>query len=268
MLGVRPYTEVGFRVTDVGVGAVTPRAAVTEVLFADAVIVAVAFVATAEVETVKVAVVAPPLTTTEAGTVAAALSDERLTVNPACGAGLFRVTVPVDVPPPRTDVGETTTLVGFGAKRVRAPDLDAPFKVAEMLAVVSATTLTVETVKVADLAPAAMDTEAGTVALDLSEARVTVRPLAGAALLRLTVPVDVPPPRREDGLRVTEVTVGAEIVSAPEAAPTGLVPVMFAVTSEATATVVIVKVAVVRVAPTVTEAGTVAAALSLARVMT
>jgi hypothetical protein len=54
----------------------------------------------------KVAETEPPLTTTLAGTTAAALSLARVTVAPPCAAGLLRVTVPVELVP-------LTTLVGF-----------------------------------------------------------------------------------------------------------------------------------------------------------
>lgn len=68
-----PTTEVGLRLTAETVGAVMARVAVFELLFALAVIVALAFAATAAVVTVKVAVVAPAATVTEAGTVAEVL---------------------------------------------------------------------------------------------------------------------------------------------------------------------------------------------------
>jgi hypothetical protein len=54
----------------------------------------------------KVAVVAPAVTVTLAGTVAAALLLDNATDAPPTGAALLRVTVPVEELPP-------TTLVGF-----------------------------------------------------------------------------------------------------------------------------------------------------------
>jgi hypothetical protein len=69
---------------------------------------------TALVFTEKVAVVAPAATVTLAGTVAAALSLDRITAIPAAGAGLLRVTVPVDEAPPVTLAGLTNTLESTG----------------------------------------------------------------------------------------------------------------------------------------------------------
>jgi hypothetical protein len=77
---VPPGTEVGDTEMAVKVGALIVRVAVFDELFAVAVMVAVVFVATATVDTLNVAVVAPEATVTELGTVADALLLERLTV--------------------------------------------------------------------------------------------------------------------------------------------------------------------------------------------
>ena len=76
-------------------------------------------VAVSEV-TVKVPVVAPAATVTEAGTVAAdVLLDVRLTTNPPTGAAELSVTVPVELPiPPVTDVGLSDTAVNVGGLTV------------------------------------------------------------------------------------------------------------------------------------------------------
>jgi hypothetical protein len=97
------------RLTDETVGAVTPRAAVRLVvpvpLGVVAVIVSDLSEATAEVVTVKVAVVAPPATTTEAGTVADGSLDDKVTVTePEAATGASSVTVPVEFVPPTTGV--------------------------------------------------------------------------------------------------------------------------------------------------------------------
>ena len=60
---------------------------------------------TAEVETVKVAVVVPAATVTEAGTVAEAEFELREMVAPPVGAAAVKVTVPWELEPPVTVVG-------------------------------------------------------------------------------------------------------------------------------------------------------------------
>jgi hypothetical protein len=66
-------------------------------------------VLTALVSTEKVAVVAPAVTVTLSGTVAAALSLARITSAPPASAGLVSVTVPVEEVPPVTLAGLNDT---------------------------------------------------------------------------------------------------------------------------------------------------------------
>jgi hypothetical protein len=74
------------------------------------VIVTTVLEATVLVVAVKVAVVAPATTVTVAGTWAAAvLLEVKLTTTPPVGAGLSKVTVPVDDTPPSTVAGFTLT---------------------------------------------------------------------------------------------------------------------------------------------------------------
>ena len=64
--------------------------------------------------------------------------------------------------------------------------------------------------KVAELAPGAMLTLAGTVATVLLVVSATIAPLAGAGLVRVTVPTEVEPPTTLDGFSVSdESTAGA-----------------------------------------------------------
>ena len=62
----------------------------------------------------KVPVVAPAGTVKLGGTVAAAFPEVKVTTAPPAGAGAARVTVPVDVVPPVTDVGLTVNPVRNG----------------------------------------------------------------------------------------------------------------------------------------------------------
>ena len=74
------------------------------------VMVAVVVFVTAFVVTPKVARVAPAGMVTDAGTVAFAEFDERLTANPPEGAAPLRLTVPVPDAPPPTGFGIMDTL--------------------------------------------------------------------------------------------------------------------------------------------------------------
>jgi hypothetical protein len=74
-----------------------------------------------------------------------------------------------------------------------------------MLTGVTALTATVVTVNVALVAPAATVTLVGTVATEvLLLLSVTTAPPVGAALLNVTVPVDVAPPVTELGFKLTD----------------------------------------------------------------
>ena len=79
-------------------------------------IVTVLFNVTVFVLTVKVAVIEPADTVVLEGTVATpVLLLVSVTTVPPDGAGPFRVTVPVEVPPPFTDVGFSETEVSVAA---------------------------------------------------------------------------------------------------------------------------------------------------------
>ena len=84
----------------VGTAAPSDRAKVFDTLPALAVRVAVCAVLTDETVAVKLAVVEPAATVTEAGTVTVELLLARLTVNPPVAAAAFRVTVQLSVPDP------------------------------------------------------------------------------------------------------------------------------------------------------------------------
>ena len=118
---VPPATAVGFTDTDETAGGFTVNAAVCVPPLNVAEMVADAALATAVVVMVKVAVVAPAATVTLAGTDAAALLLERVTLRPPVGAALPSVTVPVDEVPPVTEVGFIATDETTGGFTVSVP---------------------------------------------------------------------------------------------------------------------------------------------------
>ena len=111
--------------------------------------------------------------------------------------------------PPRplaVTVKLTPAAAGF---TVSAAVLVTLAKTAEMVVEVEAVTEVVVTVKLALVAPASTVTLAGTfAAVELSES-VTTAPPAGAAALKVTVPVEELPPTTLVGLRVCEDKVSA-----------------------------------------------------------
>ena len=123
------------------------------------------------------------------------------------------MTVPVEEVPPATEVGLTVTLVKAAGLIVKLAVGLVPFKLAVMVALVTAPTAAVVTVKVAVVAPDATVKVAGTVALVELDDRLTTVPDAPAAELIVTVPVDVFPPMTDVGFKVTKVAVMGLIVS-------------------------------------------------------
>src|SRR5262245_61602892 len=165
--------------------------------------------------TVKVALVAPAGTVTLAGTVAAAvLLLASVTTSPPLGAEPLRVTVPWDVFPPVTLAGltltpETVTAAEAGFT-VSVADRVTPPATAEIATGVDTVTALVVTVKLALVAPAATVRLAGRVTADELSESVTTTPPAGAAALRVTVPVEELPPTTLAGLTLSAERVGAE----------------------------------------------------------
>src|SRR5439155_4032990 len=100
---------------------------------------------------------------------------------------------------------ETLSIVAVAGETVRTAMRVAPPNAAEIVAVLEVGTAFVVTVKVALVAPAGTVTLTGTVAaavLPLESA--TAAPPAGAADVRMTVPVDELPPVTPAGLRPSE----------------------------------------------------------------
>jgi hypothetical protein len=170
------------------------------------------------VVTVKVAEEDPAATVTLAGVVELALLSESVTTMPPAGAKPVRVTVPVEELPPATGVGLMATEVNAAGFTVSVV-VREPFRVAVIVTGVAELTPLVVIENVAEVAPPATVTLAGTVAEGSLLASVTAMPPAGAALPRVTVPVEPLPPTTAVGLTVRFDTVGGLIVSEPLAAP-------------------------------------------------
>jgi hypothetical protein len=167
---------------------------------------------------VKVAVVAPAATVTVAGTVAHAAEELRLTEVPPVGAWPVRVTVPVDVWPPFTPVGESDKLDTVGELTVNVAVALDIYMDAVITGYWVVDTARVVIVKLAEVLPAATVTEVGTVAALVIEAdRDIGHPPAGAGPVRVTVPVEVfpGPPTTLVGDTVTLAIVGGMMMTPP-----------------------------------------------------
>jgi hypothetical protein len=218
---------------------------------------------TVPADTGKVAEVESTGTVTEAGTVNRPLSSDKETMAPPVGAALLRVTVQVAEALEVSEAGLQERLVGTAlVSRPMEKVTEAPDRVAVMMAVLSAVMVEAVAEKVAEVAPAATVTEAGTVNAALLSDRVTTAPPVGAALLRVTVQVAEVLDVSEAGLQVRP--VGTALVSRLNekvADEPDKEAVMMAVLSAVMVEAVAEKVAEVAPAATVTEAGTVNAAL-------
>lgn len=170
-------------------------------------IVAATVAETGVVVMVKVAVLLPAATVTVLGGTALVLVEVNVMLSPPVGALPLRVTVPVELLPPRTEAGATVTLETVGGVMVRVAFWEPLPREPEIVAVVVVATAVVETVKFAEVDPAATVTEAGTVALALSELRLTGTPPVGATPLIVTVPVEGVEPATVVGDSESEVRV-------------------------------------------------------------
>jgi hypothetical protein len=246
-------------VTVIVTGAVDP--------FSDAVTIAVWFEVTAATLAVKVAVVAAAATTTEAGTVRAAVALlDNATLVPPVDAAFDKVTVQVVVDDgARLVLAHCSEDTVIGAVTLIVMGRLDPFNAAVRIAVWLEVTAAAVAVKVAVVAVAATEIEAGTVraAVALLDS-ATVAPPVGAAWASVTVQVVVDEAARVVLAHCSEDTVmGAVTLSVMGWLDPFSAAVTIAVWFDATAAAVAVKVAVTAVAGTRTEAGTVRAAVAL-----
>jgi hypothetical protein len=218
---------------------------------------------TGVVVTVNVALVLAAGTITDDGTVAAALFLLNATEEPPLGAGPVSVTVPVELVPPGTVVGFKLSVFRAGGLTVSVAVRVVVPKVPVIVTEVDADTGDVVTANVALVLPAGTVTDAGTVAAALLLPRDITIPPTGAGPLRVTVPVEPLPPSTLVGLRLNELKAGGFTVNVAVRVVEPKTAVIVTPVEAATGIVVTVKVAVVFPADTVTDEGTVAAALLL-----
>ena len=216
---------------------------------------------------VKVAVVDPAGTVTDVGTLATAVVPLVNVTTTASVAIPDKVTVPVLFVPPLTLVGLRvrieTTRTGL---TVMVAVLDTPLRVAVIVKADAAVTVRVVIVKVADVAPAATVTLAGTVPMVVDDdARVTTAPPVGAALVNVTIPVTGTPPVTAvtTVVRVDKTAAGGVTVMVAVPLEPFVVAEMVALVLAFTVPAVTVNVAVRVPAATVTETGTLATAALL-----
>ena len=144
------------------------------------------------------------------------------------------------------------------------PVCELPFNVAVMMAVWFDVKLPAVALKVAEMAPAATVTDAGTVTTAVLLLRPTAAPPFGAAWVKVTVQVVVLPEPSVPGVHVTEITPAPARTERDELSMPFKVAVTFAVWPAAVADAVAENVPLVVPAAMVTCAGTVTDGLSLA----
>ncbi len=218
-------TVVGATVKPLSVAGFTVNVALTAIEPTEAEMTAEVVLDTPVVVTVKVAIVCPAGTVTVAGGVALDEFEESVTMAPPDAAGPPIVTVPVEVPPHITEVGESVSKIGTGGLTVNVAEALAEPMPAVMLAKVCLETGEVVMVNVPEEAPALIVMLEGTVAQALLLDKETAMPPVGAAPLRLTVPVAEMPPKTEVGVIETLDGTGGTTVrfAVVEAEPTAAV---------------------------------------------
>src|SRR5215467_3512714 len=127
---------------------------------------------------------------------------------PPAGAGADRVTVPVTVVPPTTVLGLTRNEIRAGGVTVTAVLFTTPLELAERLPTVVVPTGVVLMAKLAALCVAGTTTLAGTLMALGALLNATLRPPAGAGVVRVTVPVALVPPVTVLGVALTDDSAG------------------------------------------------------------
>jgi len=233
------------------------------------VITALVLLGTALADALKLVLVAPPGTVTEAGTVSARLPLDSNTWTPLAGAAADKATVQLVEPGVCTVVGEQVTVEmtgpGGGAVSDTEAVLEVPFRLAVRLAVPLDGMVPAVAVKLAAVEPAGTRTDAGTVKDELLDERATVAPLAGAAWVNVTAQVvEVPEVRVEsEQFNPDRAGRGASSESVAWAELPLRLAVITALVLLATELAAAAKVALLDPAGTVTVAGTVRAGLPL-----
>jgi hypothetical protein len=261
-LQATPETSTGVSRLTLAVCELLPRVAVTLALW----LLAMEAAAVA----LKVAVLAPTGTVTEAGTVSEALLLASVTLDPPVGAACVSVTVQVLAARwPRLVGLHDTVETRTGASRLMVVVFELLPRVAVTVALwLLAIEAAAVALKLAVVAPAATAADAGMVSEELLLANVTLEPPAGAVWVSVTMHVLGALCPRLVGLQArVDTRTGARrlIVAVCELLPRVAVTVAFwllAIEAAADA----LNVAVAAPAATVTDAGTASEALLLARV--
>jgi hypothetical protein len=189
------------------IGATRLSVAVAVVLLRLALSTAVLSTVMVDTEAVKLAVEAPAVTVTEAGVVTRALLSERAMTIPPKGAGPFSATVHAVDEAETSEVGVQVSELGVSVSVKLIEEVFVlPFNAAVTIAVWAVEMVPAVALNVPVVAPAAIDSEAGTVRIALSSDRATTLPPAGAALLNVTVQVLARPETRPVGVQSSDET--------------------------------------------------------------
>jgi hypothetical protein len=202
--------------------ALTPRVAlplpnssakICDTPLALAVRVTVCEVLTEETVAMKLAAVAPAATVTVAGTVTAESLLVRLTIKPPLPAAALRVTVQLSVPAPVIDPFVQLSELSVGKVVFSCTPKVSTTPLALAVKVTAWGVLTAEAVAVnlADVAPGATVTEAGTVKAELLLVRFTLKPAPVAAAFTVTVQLSVPTPVIDPLLQLIPLNTGTPL---------------------------------------------------------